>query len=185
MSRSALSRAAVAALLTAGAVAAGIGTAPVAGAIASVPSATCDGGQQIVDNTSEGVHVKLYTLATGTTEFDVCVRVDQAGSGAGGVLAITPTVPGAGVTNVQTPSQDANFGACQSATPNSIPGSHPIAAGGIAGQPYLIDAFANGSAAWLCLSVGTLVQQRLVVPIVVPTVNLTPGTDVAFYPDPS
>jgi len=185
MSKYVLSRAAAVAVLAA----AVVGVASPAGAV-TPQSARCDAGQQVLDNTSEGVHVKLYTLATGLTgltpEFDVCVRVEQvpAGTGSGGMLAITPRSPDFSITNIQGPTQDTNVAACQT-TPNAVPGTHPIASGGVAGQPYVVDAYATGSAIWVCVSVGTTFVDRWVVPVVVPTVFVDPHTDVAFYPDPS
>jgi len=160
-----------------------VGTAP-ANAVAYPPSTTCDGGTQIIDNTVEGLHTKLYTLKTGN-ELDICVRLDNAlsGTGVGGDLVINPTaLPGVTLGPVSLPFIDASTGACAQSG-NQLPGSHPISSGGIAGTPYLIDAYVSGTQVSLCFGAAS-VNDRLVVPISVPTVNVSPGALVVFYPDP-
>lgn len=155
-----------------------------AGAVGYPASTTCDSGTQIIDNTVEGLHTKLYTLRTGN-EVDICVRIDNAlnGVGVGGDLVINPTAtPTVTVGPVSTPFFDSSVGACALAG-NSVPGTHPISSGGIDGIPYLVDAYFNGSQVSLCVGVAS-VDERLVVPISVPTVNVSPGALVVFYPDP-
>lgn len=159
------------------------GTVP-ANAVSFPPSTTCDSGSQIIDNTVEGLHTKLYTLKNGTA-VDICVRLDNAltGTGAGGDLVINPTgVPGVTIGPVSEPFIDTYSGAC-ALSGNKLPGSHPISSGGIDGIPYLIDAYYDGTQAWLCFAAGSL-NERLFVPISVPTVGVDPGSLVAFYADP-
>ena len=54
---------------------------------------------------------------------------------------------------------------------------------GRAGQPYAFDAYSDGATTvWVCLTVGTAVSSRVIVPISVsgPTV----GPLITWYPDP-
>jgi len=155
-----------------------------AGAVGSPPSSTCDSGSQIIDNTIEGLHTKLYTLRT-TDEVDICIRIANAltGTVVGGDLVINPTaLPGVSVGQISLPFLDTLTGGCALAG-NEVPGTHPVSAGGIDGIPYLIDAYFNGSQASLCFGVAS-VNERLVVPISVPAVNVSPGSLVTFYADP-
>jgi hypothetical protein len=155
-----------------------------ANAVAFPPSTTCDGGTQIIDNTVEGVHTKLYTLRSGG-ETDICIRIDDAlnGTGAGGDLVINPTaLPGVTVGTISLPFTDTFPGGC-AAGGNQLPGTHPISSGGVDGIPYLIDAYVSGTQVSLCFGAAS-VNERLVVPISVPTVTVSPGSLVVFYPDP-
>lgn len=163
-----------------------------AGAVDFPPSSTCDAGTQVIDNTLEGLHTKVYTERFGG-EVDLCVRVEQVpnGTGFGGDLVINPAnVPGVVVGPVSPPFIDTFTDACAIAGGNQIPGSHPISSGGIAGIPYLIDAYfndsnlLNGTDVWLCLHVGT-VFERLFIPVAVPTLTVTPGSLVEFFADPA
>lgn len=150
----------------------------------AAPSTLCDSGQQVVDSTTQGYRVKMYYVQPSANETDVCVRIqDSTGYGFGGQFVITPTVPGYSVTNVQQPSSDDQSGACTATTPNAVPGSHPVSSGGVAGQTYLVDAYAKTGEAWICLKAGSS-NVRLKVPVAVPGVTVTPGTQVQFLPDP-
>lgn len=178
------SRVALAATLTAGLLSVATGTAGPAGAT-HIPSSNCDAGLQVFENTTQGVHVKVYTIESSPTVTRVCVRVEQVpnGTGRGGELVITRSTPGGGVTGVQQPSTDTNATACTTTTPNAVPGTHPISSGGLAGMPYLIDAALSGTTAQVCLlAAGS--GHRVVVPVAVPTVNADPGVAVVFNRDP-
>jgi hypothetical protein len=147
-------------------------------------SSLCDDGQQVIDSTTEGVHVKVYVKPQSPQRADVCVRLDDAaGGGFGGQFVVTPTVPVVGVTGVGVPTSDAQSGACTATTPNQVPGQHPITGGTIAGLPYLVDSYASNTAAWVCVQVGNN-KTRVVLPISVPSATVTPGTQVTFNPDP-
>ena len=147
-----------------------------------LPSAGCDAGQQIHDGTIAGVYVKLYVRQPAADRLHVCYRVNDRG----GRLEITPTTPGGGITGVQLPSRDTNTDTCATTNPpNQAPGPHPLAGGQVLGMPYLFDTYLNGSTAWVCLKVGALVTERLVVPISVPGITADPGTQAAYYPDPA
>lgn len=150
-------------------------------------SALCDQGTQVIDQTTEGVHAKLYTLEPSLNELDVCVRVDQDGVGFGGEFVIRATPPSPGISGLGTPSADSNVTACQSTPGNSVPGSHPIENGTVAGVSVLIDAYADSSAAWVCFAASPLipgVALRLVVPIPSPSITVGPLPSVSFTPDP-
>jgi len=147
------------------------------------PSALCNGGTQVIDQSTEGVHTKLYTLAPSPTELDVCVRVEQNGFGLGGEFVVRDPLPSAGVTGLGAPSIDTNVTACQTTPGNTVPGAHPIEQGSVAGFSVLFDAYANSSTAWVCLSLPQSLT-RLVVPIPQPWVNLGPLPSISFLPDP-
>lgn len=178
-----ITRAAIGAALTASLLAGGLGTADPAGA--SIPSDGCDSGIQVFENTTQGVHVKLYTLSPAPNAFHVCVRVeDAAGTGYGGALVVTTGTPDVDVDGLAPPFRDGQSEACTAAVPNQVPTQHPISAGGIAGQGYLIDAALTGTTASVCLQVGGLVSERIVMPLALPDVLVDPGIAVEFNPDP-
>jgi len=177
-------RAALTAALTSGLLAGGLLTAGPAGA--ALASDACNGGTQVFENTTQGVHAKVYTITPAPNEVHVCVRVEQvpAGTGKGGELVITTGTPDVDITGATTPSVDDESGACTAATPNQVPTQHPISAGGIGGQPYLIDAALTGTTASVCLQVGSLAHERVLVPLALPGVLVDPGVAVRFNPDP-
>lgn len=151
----------------------------------------CDtvyGGQQISDNTTQGLHSKLYVRQPTSDSLDVCVRVEQvpSGEGYGGKLSITPTGLVPDVGDPMLPSQDANSTACTNTTPNLVPGSHPITAGGLGGVDYMIDAYASSSEAWLCLYVESTppTNIRVKVPLGNTVPPVTYGYAATWYPDP-
>jgi len=177
------------------------------------PSQFCKqqtGSVRIIDNDANGVHSLLYVMQRSPQEVDVCVRADLNGDGAGGMFAITATQPdvsvsGIGVPTVTVPTvgiptEDSNGAFCTtppSGSPtNQVPTSHPIESGGIGPEDVLFDAYSDGSStAWVCLQVGNVVNARVVIPIAPPSlgalptitspgVNVSPGTNVTFYPDP-
>jgi hypothetical protein len=163
------------------------------------PSQNCElaGGQQAADVTAEGIHTFLYTYAPSPQDVNVCFRAEDIsdGVGLGGEVIVTPTATGVSLTGVGLPSLgvptvDGSGSACSSTTPNAVPGSHPIVSGGVAGMPVLFDAYSNAtSTAWVCVQVGTSVNDRVVVPVTLPTVgspgvSVGPGYSVTFYPDP-
>lgn len=140
------------------------------------PSYHCDGGQQVHDGTVGGVLFRLYVIQPSATQADVCFRI----GGTGGKVAVTPTAPG----SPGVPSTDTNSAACATTNPpNQAPGPHPIADASLAGTPYYLDVWSDGGQVWVCARVGTTVNTRVVVPITLP--NLTPGTQVTYYPDPA
>lgn len=146
-------------------------------------SSTCqfNGGQQVADTTVEGVRTFVYVWRPSPTTAAVCFRAqDSAGAGAGGMVLVTPSVPGA---TVGVPSSDADGSACASTTPNAVPGAHPMATGGVAGQPFAFDTYSNGtSAAWVCVQVGSTVDTRVMLPVSARVGS--PGNEVSFFPDP-
>jgi hypothetical protein len=146
-------------------------------------SSLCDSGAQVVDQTTEGVHTKLYTLSPSPTELDVCVRVEQNGLGLGGEFVVRDPLPSANVTNVGVPATDSNFTACQTTPGNTVPGTHPIEQGSVAGLQVLFDAYASPGTAWVCLWLPAA-QTRLVVPVPQASLTLAPLPSVSFLPDP-
>jgi hypothetical protein len=159
-------------------------TSPIQQQTLANASSTCKNasGQQVVENTTQGVHTFVYTRQASTTEFDVCWRAEDvsAGVGVGGMLAITPTSPNPGAVGI--PSTDSNATACSTTTPNAVPGSHPTTSGGVGGQPYAFDAYSDAATTvWACLTVGTAVNSRVIVPISVS--SPTTGPLVTWYPD--
>jgi hypothetical protein len=144
----------------------------------TVYSTACDGGLQVVDSVVEGVHVKLYVAQPTPQETDVCVRADDAttGEGAGGEFVITPTAP----VVLGIPSTDTSSALCTTTKPNAVPGAHPIASTGVLGNQVVLDAYAGTAAAWVCLSAGSTVNVRVIVPVPA----LAPGSVVTFHPDP-
>ena len=157
-------------------------TPPSEGGVAG-PSALCDGGTQVIDQSTEGVRTKLYTLAPSPSELDVCVRVEQNGFGLGGEFIVRDPLPTANVGNIAAPVTDGNFTACQTTPGNTVPGAHPIEQGSVAGVSVLFDAYANASTAWVCLWLPAA-QSRLVVQIPQASVTLAPLPSVSFLPDP-
>lgn len=177
-------------------------------------SDTCkaNGGPVIIDSTTEGVHTSLYTYQrpAPAEELDVCFRADVEGIGAGGMVAITPAAPGISITGVEppsvvvpsigTPSTDGHSSYCSSppagSPPNGVAGSHPISSGTLpGGTTFAFDTYSDlASTAWVCIQVGSLVTDRVVVPLALPSVGVptitTPwatvssGYVVTFTPDP-
>jgi hypothetical protein len=119
----------------------------------------------------------------------VCVRATVQAIGTGydvdtGGKFVVSTAPG---SSPGLPTTDGNAAACASTPGNTVPGPHPLLAGAVGDPgdpatylPYLLDAYGNASATWVCVRVGD-VQRRVVVP--------TPGTllppVVTFVPDPA
>lgn len=170
------------------------GIAQIVPDVFSIPSNYCDDGQQIVDAATLGVYTKLYVLVASATEVNVCFRVQDGETFEGGrvkIAPVAPTVEGVEPPTVGTPSTDDDGGACTAEPFNQVPTPHPISGGGVAGVPYLVDAYLNSSAAWVCLQVGAPadVDSRVIVPITPPSVGgpptVTVGYDVTYYPDPS
>ncbi len=154
------------------------------------PSQDCElnGGTRVVDSTTEGVYTKLYTHQPSSDEVWVCTRVEDTGSGDGygGKLVIDssgadPEISGGGVG---TPSTDGDSTACTTTSdpPNLVPGNHPIAHGGIGPVDYMVDAYANGQEAWLCLEADSAAT-RVVVPFEEPNPSVSLGTVIAWHPD--
>ena len=148
------------------------------------PSRDCKrlGGQQVVDTTTQGVEVFLYTYQVSTEQVHVCWRAASGGTGVGGKLVISTEVPSAG--SVGAPSVDGSASACTTTTspPNRVPGSHPVSSGGVAGVPYSFDAYTDGgSTAWACVQVGSAVTRRVIVPVSVTGPSGEPV--VTWYPD--
>lgn len=150
------------------------------------PSQYCaaNGGTAVVDNTTEGVTSFLYTYQPSAQQVDVCFRAQDASTGLGGMMVITPSAPGVSGGGLGAPSADGDGSACSTTTPNGVPGSHPMSSGQVDGTTYSADAYSNASAAWVCLQVGFSVDNRVVVPVQVSAPGVSPGVDVTFYPDP-
>ena len=153
---------------------------------APVYSSRCDGGTEISNTTIEGVLVKVFLFQPAAGETDVCVRVEDVttGRGVGGQLVVTQGNVGPGTVGL--PSTDADADACTTTTnpPNTVPGSHPIADIGLAGVSLVLDAYANGSAAWVCVRSDDLaVAHRVVIPV--PGGPSGPPPNVQYYPDPA
>lgn len=177
-----LSRVALAATLTSSLLSVAAGTA--GPAVANpIPSARCDAGLQVFENTTQGVTVRVYTIQSAPNATSVCVRVQQGTTSRGGEFVVTTGTPGGGVTGVPEPSSDTNATACTAAVPNAVPGTHPMSSGGVAGMPYLIDAALSGTTAQICVLAADHAV-RVVLPVTVPTVNVNPGTTVVFNRDP-
>ena len=143
-----------------------------------LPSSSCDAGQQVHDGTIAGLQVKLYVLQRSPQDVDVCFRV----AGTGGKIAIMPHVPD---LLQDAPGRDGSSTACTDFAPNHMPGPHPLAAGSALGTPYLVDTYWGGplGSVWVCLRVGTLVSERVLVPFPFPDLSQQP--QVAWYPDPA
>jgi hypothetical protein len=149
------------------------------------PSEDCDPGQRVIDSTTQGVHSKLYVHQPSPDQVWVCTRVkDASGEGYGGKLVITPSGLDPDVIPPGMPTTDAAASACTTTTtpPNQVPGTHPLSYGGVGPVDYLVDAYANGSEAWLCLQVG-LNDTRVKVPLGNPTPGASFGYAVTWYPD--
>lgn len=149
------------------------------------------GGTQVMDSTSLGVRVFVYVYQPSLDELWVCARVQDTNTGEryGGRLVVTPTELDPGVTGVWgVPTVDANSSACTTAPYNSVPGSHPIASGGIGPVDYMLDAYRGGSSdndVWVCLRAGAQ-KVRVVVPVLWDPVGagVSTGTVAAWHPDP-
>jgi hypothetical protein len=133
-----------------------------------------------------GVYTRLLVQQFDADTAWVCFRADNGSSVTfGGKIVIDGTV---GV-----PTTDANDAACATSG-NSVPGPHPMIGPGQIGDPnnppyvpYRFDVYANTSAAWVCLQVGTA-HYRVTVPIGVPSAVTplldSPGHD-PFTPAPA
>lgn len=139
------------------------------------PSTTC---AQNVPVFVEGVTVTIGDSSTGT-ERDICARLDAFTGGVGGKLVVTSSGPTVDLGALPVPSILDGTDSCTGASGNLIPGAHPIAS-----APGLsVDAYFNGSQAWICLTSAartlTVVQR-----IETPSPVVDPGISVSFDPDP-
>ncbi len=129
----------------------------------------------------------VYPYQPSSDETWVCARVEDttSGEGFGGRLEVTPdgVVPSVS-GGVSVPATDSNSTLCTATTdpPNQVPGPHPISSGGILTVEYLLDAYAGGSEAWLCLQAGST-ELRVVVPVEDPVPGVEFGTAVTWEPD--
>lgn len=117
------------------------------------PSALCTAPTvPVIDTTVQGIQLRLLVQQNGTTSTWVCVRVAGAGTYLGGRLVVEAPTPGGG----GLPSTDASSTACSTTPGNQIPGTHPMAGPGtIGGVHHMIDAWASGTEAWVCVELGT------------------------------
>ena len=122
-------------------------------------------------------------MLTTATETDICYRIDAAGNGRGGKIAVTHGTPDVDVTTIGVPTHDSNAGACTTTAGNQLATPHPISDGTIATIDYSVDAYVNTSVgAWLCLEVESL-SQRVVVPMSLPGFSVDPNITVNHYQD--
>jgi hypothetical protein len=133
-----------------------------------------------------GTYVRLRAQpATGnpSTEW-VCYRVSNPTAGnVGGRFDIT----GASVSGGGAPSVDSSSQACETTTPNQVPGVHPLVSGTILSRPFDFDAYASSGAAWVCAQVAS-VQERLIVPVpsaTVPSVVANSDSPAPALPAPT
>lgn len=143
------------------------------------------GGDRVIDSTAAGVRTFVYVHQPTTDEVWVCARVEETatGEGYGGRLEATPADADPQVTGVPgIPSTDSDSTACTTTTPNDVPGSHPIAYGGVGSVDYMVDAYADDSEAWVCLQVGSS-DHRVVVPLGSGSPDVQFGTVASWHPD--
>ena len=149
------------------------------------------GGTRVVDSTNQGVRVYAYVHQPSLDELWVCARVQDSNTGEryGGRLVVTPTELDPGVTGVWgVPTVDANSSACTSNPYNSMPGSHPIASGGIGPVDYMVDVYKHyyysSDDYWVCLRAGAQ-KFRVVVPASDQIgAGVSTGTVAKWRPDP-
>jgi len=174
------------------------------------PSAGCqaEGGTPLLDTTNEGVRTYAYVYKPSATNADVCFRIASPQGSFGGMLAVTPVPPGVSVGGIGlptippptlgTPTTDNHSSYCASpppgSAPNQIVGQHPVSSGTLPnGATWSVDLYTDAlTTTWVCLHAGT-VDVRVVVPdalpnvalptIGQPSVTITPGIDVTYYPD--
>ena len=146
------------------------------------PSDACAAGAVVADGFAGSAYVRIRTVTADARTTWVCVRADGPSISYGGKF----TVANPSATLPAPPTTDTASSACTSTPGNAIPGQHPIQAGSIGDPaepatyvPFLLDAHATTSEAWVCVGVGT-VQRRIVVPA---PAGATAPT-VVFTPDP-
>lgn len=154
------------------------------------PSDLCrrEGGDRIVNSTTQGVHTSVYVHQPSTGEVWLCGRVEDGvtGDGYGGRLEVTPTDPDPTIDPGESsePDLDSNSTACTTAAGNDAPGSRPLSQGGIGPLDYMVDAYVGDDEAWLCVQAGSQ-DNRVMFPL---GVGGTPGASVdgsvaTWYPD--
>jgi hypothetical protein len=62
-------------------------------------------------------------------------------------------------TATTPPSADSNYQACSSTPGNDLPPPHPLLAGALAGQPFMVDAYSKSGSAWVCAQVAGVGQR--------------------------
>jgi alpha-tubulin suppressor-like RCC1 family protein len=129
-------------------------------------SGSCTAPTQTVLDQDVGTdgHVLLQVQQVSTDETWVCFRINDSTSYKGGRLSVVAPSVGAPATTV-----DNDSAACSNTWPNAAPGPHPLATGVLtspsppaADTPYLVDTYARGLQAWVCLSVGTTHERVMV-----------------------
>lgn len=116
-------------------------------------SASCDGGTTVVRDDGNPSYLLAFKRPN-PDETWVCFRVNDSTAWVGGRIAVmSPAV---------TPSSvvfDDNAAAC-SKPDNQAPGPHPLIAGTLgASTPYAIDTYANGTNAYVCMTVADVTKR--------------------------
>jgi photosystem II stability/assembly factor-like uncharacterized protein len=117
------------------------------------PSASCtDLGGALFDGTLGPGYLKLRTERPGNSYPNrtwVCFRVGSSLKMVGGRIDVDD--PG---LTARVPTVDDRYDACTTTSGNTLPPPHPFAAGIVAGQPYLLDAYVAPGKAWICVRLG-------------------------------
>ncbi len=144
------------------------------------PSDDCALGAPLAEGFVAGNFVRVRSVQAGSNTTWVCVRADGPALSWGGKFVVT----GPGVTLPALPSTDSNVTACSTTPGNTVPGPHPVL-GGVLGDPndppyvpFLVDSYAAGGNAWVCVRAGSFAVRALVSTGVSPT-----APSVTFQPD--
>lgn len=144
-------------------------------------SDSCATGSVVSARAYGDTAVRVSTVQADADTRYVCVRADGPAVATGGRFEIS----GAGVSAPGVPSTDTAVEACATTPGNGAPGPHPAVSASVGDPsdpatylPVVLDSYAGGSAAWVCVQVGSL-RQRVVVPV---GVGVTSPTAV-FVPD--
>jgi hypothetical protein len=106
----------------------------------------------------------------------ICYRGSNAQAGDfGGRVDVT----GAGASSTAPSVDSTNYKDCSTTSGNSAPPPHPLLAGTLVGQPFLIDTYSTAGAAWLCVQAGNAGER-----VVVSTPGTTPPTIKSYVDSP-
>jgi photosystem II stability/assembly factor-like uncharacterized protein len=141
-------------------------------------SGTCtEPGGALFDGTLGSAYAKLRVQDAGPGYPGrrwVCFKLSAGGVEVGGRIDVD-----AAATSDEEPATDGNDLACSTTPGNSVPPPHPLAAGLVGGQPYLIDAYSSPGRSWICLRVGTEGRR-----VILPVGSSTPAVTAHMDSDP-
>jgi hypothetical protein len=126
-------------------------------------SSTCTAGV-VADGYSGGTYLKMRAQPAGDGTPDrtwVCYRASnpQAGDFGGRIDIDGPSA------SPSLPSVDDNYETCSTTSGNAVPPPHPLIAGALLGNPFMVDTYSSSGASWVCVQIADGVGKRVLVPV--------------------